>query len=187
MTSLSHGEDPEFESQRAHSLLTDPLSKPLSILCQVIFLSGSTSQPGYPTKETSMAKTSSHMLTRVKYHRIYMDARGETHFDTVAVEQSLAKAAPPAAPFYVSGDMPATRYRFYTFPPGWIGELHPAPARQFLALLSGGVEMETTDGTVRRFGPGDLVLLEDTSGRGHVTRNVGDGYAIFLVVPVPAS
>jgi hypothetical protein len=33
------------------------------------------------------------------------------------------------------------------------------------------MEMETTDGTVKRLGPGDLVLLEDTSGKGHVTRN----------------
>jgi len=63
----------------------------------------------------------------------------------------------------------------------------PAPTRQFLAFLSGEVKMETTDGTVRRFGPGDLVLLEDTSDRGHVTRNVGDGYAVFFVAPAPAA
>lgn len=133
-----------------------------------------------------MTKTFSPNLNQVTYHRIYTDPQGDSHFDTVTVEQSLARAAPPAAPFYVSEDGPASKYRFYTFEPGWIGELHPAPARQFLALLSGEVEMETTDGTVRRFGPGDLVLLEDTSGRGHVTRNVGDGYAAFLVVPTPA-
>jgi len=132
-----------------------------------------------------MTKTSSPNLTRVTYHRIYTDSQGDSHFDVVTVEQSLARAAPPAAPFYVSGDGPASKYRFYTFEPGWVGELHPAPTRQFLALLSGEVEMETTDGTVRRFGPGDLVLLEDTSGRGHVTRNTGNGYATFLVVPAP--
>jgi len=132
-----------------------------------------------------MTKTSTSNLTRLTYHRIYTDSQGDSHFDVVTVEQSLARAAPPAAPFYVSGDGPASKYRFYTFEPGWIGELHPAPTRQFLALLSGEVEMETTDGTVRRFGPGDLVLLEDTSGRGHVTRNTSDGYATFLVVPAP--
>jgi quercetin dioxygenase-like cupin family protein len=125
-------------------------------------------------------------LTRLEYIRVYPDADGESHCDTVVVKQSLAHGAPPAAPFYVSEDKAASKYRFYTFEPGWIGELHPAPARQFLALLSGEVEMETTDGTVRRLGPGDLVLLEDTSGKGHVTRNIGDGYAMFLVVPVPA-
>jgi hypothetical protein len=133
-----------------------------------------------------MTKTSTSNLTRLTYHRIYTDSQGDSHFDVVTVEQSLARAAPPAAPFYVSEDRAASKYRFYTFEPGWIGELHPAPTRQFLALLSGEVEMETTDGTVRRFGPGDLVLLEDTSGRGHVKWNTSDGYSTFLVVPAPA-
>ncbi|MGZ4885431.1 MAG: cupin domain-containing protein [Halobacteriota archaeon] len=105
----------------------------------------------------------------------------------MTIEQSLSNAAPPAAPFYVSEDRPASNYRFYSFEPGWIGELHPAPTRQFLALMSGAVEVETTDGMVRRFGPGDLILLEDTSGKGHVTRNIGDGYATFFVVPVPTA
>jgi uncharacterized cupin superfamily protein len=53
--------------------------------------------------------------------------------------------------------------------------------------MSGAVEMETTDGMKRRFLPGDLVLLEDTTGKGHVTRNIGEGYASYLVVPVPES
>ena len=135
--------------------------------------------------------TTSADLGQVTHHRIYADAKGESHFDTVTVEQSLASGAPPAAPFYVSGDRPASKYRFYTFAPGWIGELHPAPTRQLLVCLSGTVEMETTDGTVRRLGPGDLVLLEDVSTvstKGHVTRNVGGAYATFLAVPSsPAS
>ncbi len=134
-----------------------------------------------------MTQPSPHKITQVTYHRLYADAQGDSHFDTVTIEQTLARAAPPAAPFYVSADGPASKHRFYTFGPGWIGELHPAPTRQFLALMSGEVEMETTDGIVRRLGPGDLVLLEDTSGRGHVTRNIGDGYAMFLVVPVPVA
>jgi len=134
-----------------------------------------------------MTQTFSPNLTQVTYHRLYSDTQGDSHFDVVTIEQRLASGAPPAAPFYVSEDRPASKYRFYSFEPGWIGELHPAPTRQFLALMSGDVEMETTDGTVRRFGPGDLVLLEDTSGRGHVTRNIGDGYATFLVVPAPAA
>ena len=134
-----------------------------------------------------MTKKLSPTITKVTYHRIYSDAKGGSHFDTVTVEQSLATGAPPAAPFYISGDKPASKYRFYSFQPGWIGDWHPCPTRQFLALMSGAVEMETTDGTVRRLGPGDLVLLEDTSGKGHVTRNIGDGYSMFLVIPVPAA
>jgi hypothetical protein len=35
------------------------------------------------------------------------------------------------------------------------------------------VEVEASDGEVRRFGPGEAVLVEDTGGKGHITRNVG--------------
>lgn len=134
-----------------------------------------------------MAQKISPNLTIVTYHRLYTDAQGGSHFDTVTIEQNLATGAPPAPPFHISEDKPASKYRFYSFQPGWIGDWHPCPTRQFLALMSGEVEMETTDGTVRQLGPGDLVLLEDTSGKGHVTRNIGDGYAMFFVVPVPAA
>ena len=134
-----------------------------------------------------MSQTLPSTLARMTYHLVFADAQGGSHLDTMTVEQRLATAAPPAAPFYVSADGPASMYRFYSFEPGWIGELHPAPTRQFLACLSGAVEAETTDGEVRRLDEGDLILLEDTSGRGHVTRNIGDGYAMFLVVPVPAA
>ena len=134
-----------------------------------------------------MNETVSPNLNRVTYHRVYTDADGESHFDTVTVDQQRMIAAPPAPPLYVSGENPASKYLFYSFEPGWIGELHPAPTRQFLSLLSGEVEVETTDGTVKRFGPGALVLLEDTSGRGHITRNIGDGFLTFFVVPAPAS
>jgi hypothetical protein len=138
-------------------------------------------------RKINMTETISPNLNLVTYYRIYTDSKGDTHSDVVTVEQRLARAAPPAAPFYVSEDRPASKYRFYSFEPGWIGELHPAPTRQFLALLSGTVEMETTDGMVRVFRAGDLVLLEDTSGKGHLTRNIGDGFSTFLVVPIPVA
>ncbi len=132
-----------------------------------------------------MTQTTDPTLSRVTYLRVSADTSGGSRMDTVTVEQRLMQGAPPAAPFYVSADHAATKYRFYTFPPGWIGELHPAPTRQFLSLMSGAVEVETTDGETRRLDAGGLVLLEDTTGSGHVTRNIGDGYAMFLVVPAP--
>ena len=51
---------------------------------------------------------------------------------------------------------------------GW----HTAPRRQFVVMLRGSVEIQIGDGTMRRFGPGDIVLAEDTTGRGHVSRAV---------------
>jgi hypothetical protein len=39
--------------------------------------------------------------------------------------------------------------------------------------LSGQSEIEISDGTKRRFGPGDIFLVDDTKGRGHISRAVG--------------
>ena len=50
--------------------------------------------------------------------------------------------------------------------------------------LNGWVEYETGDGIVRRFNPGEIVLVEDTMGRGHITR-FDDGEQWFLHIPVP--
>jgi hypothetical protein len=38
--------------------------------------------------------------------------------------------------------------------------------------LTGSVEIETGDGTKRVLGPGDILLAEDTTGRGHISRAV---------------
>jgi len=160
----------------------------LSVIAIFVSASGCTPPPADDAGEmTPMTHTPPPDPTRVEYTRIYPDAQGESHFDTVVVEQSLATAAPPAPQFWVSAPGPASKYLFYSFGPGWTGDLHPAPARQFLALIRGAVEVETSDGAVMRFGPGDLILLEDTSGKGHRSRNVGDDYLTFFVVPAPAT
>jgi hypothetical protein len=58
---------------------------------------------------------------------------------------------------------------------GWHGEVaHPAPFRMLQSYLSGAVEVTASDGEARRFGPGSLLLLEDTHGQGHSTRVLED-------------
>ena len=44
---------------------------------------------------------------------------------------------------------------------GW----HTAPRRQWCITLSGSVEIGIGNGTVKTFGPGDVFLAEDTTGR----------------------
>jgi quercetin dioxygenase-like cupin family protein len=63
--------------------------------------------------------------------------------------------------------------------PDW----HQAPRKQFAINMTGDLEVEITDGTRRRIGAGDLVFLEDTTGRGHVTRALGPITNLFLHVP----
>ena len=62
---------------------------------------------------------------------------------------------------------------------------HNAPRRQLIASLNGHVEAHVGSGERRRFGPGDVLLAEDTRGRGHCTRSL-DGvgrWSLFIALP----
>jgi hypothetical protein len=48
--------------------------------------------------------------------------------------------------------------------------------------LAGQVEGETSDGERRVIGPGTIVLLEDTTGRGHRSRVLGTEHVVIGVV-----
>ena len=50
--------------------------------------------------------------------------------------------------------------------------------------LSGAVDIEIGDGTVRRLGPGDVLIAEDLTSQGHVTREVGPEPRVSLFVPL---
>lgn len=52
-------------------------------------------------------------------------------------------------------------------------DFHVAPRRQLVVNLTGSVEIEVGDGTKRILGPGTILLAEDTTGQGHISRNVG--------------
>jgi uncharacterized cupin superfamily protein len=52
-----------------------------------------------------------------------------------------------------------------------------------VVILRGRLEVQVSDGTLRRFAPGDLVLAADTTGRGHLSRTVGDEPIDALFIP----
>jgi hypothetical protein len=118
----------------------------------------------------------------VKYVRVYTDANGETHFEDIKVEFTKVEFAPPAPPLNVSAFMAASRFGFLSAPPGWYGYWHPVPQRQFIFYLAGEIEAEVSDGEVRRFGPGSVTLVEDTTGKGHTSRVVGSDEVLAVVV-----
>jgi hypothetical protein len=121
-------------------------------------------------------------MEKVKYTRVFADSAGESHIEEVEMALTATDFAPPAPPLNLSQFSPATRFGFINAPPGWSGDWHPAPARQMIFYLAGQTEGETSDGSRRRFGPGDIVLLEDTTGKGHRSRVVGDQEVLGVVV-----
>jgi len=78
----------------------------------------------------------------------------------------------------------ATGITFRLAPAGYVLNWHCAPRRQYTITLSGAAEIEVGDGTVAQVGPGDVLLAEDRSGQGHITRVVGTEPRFYAVVPL---
>ena len=116
------------------------------------------------------------------YTRVYADKDGESHFEDIEVEMTTVDFAPPAPPLNLSKFSKAENYGFLNASPGWVGHWHPAPKMQILFYLKGEIEAEVSDGEIRRFGPGSITLIEDTTCRGHKSRVIGDGEVLLAVV-----
>ena len=120
-------------------------------------------------------------MARAQYVRLYADADGESHFLDEEMELRSVNFAPPAPPLNVSAYTPTKQFALLSGPRGWVGDWHPTPTRQFMIWLSGEADIEVSDGEVRRFKPGSILLLEDTAGKGHVSRVVGGDVTVAVV------
>ena len=103
----------------------------------------------------------------MKYTRFYTGTDGETHFEDVEI--TLGE---PRNSSRLSTLEKTTGIIFRETSGDYYLDWHNAPRRQYIIILEGRVEIEVSDGTVRRFGPGDIMLAEDTTGRGHISRAV---------------
>lgn len=122
----------------------------------------------------------------MKYTRIYADPAGKSHFEDVEVELRQVNFAPPAPPLNLSSFSPALQYAFCSFPTGWWGDWHPAPQRQIFFLLSGETGAQVSDGEVRHFRAGNVLLVEDTAGKGHVSWVMSKTDSLAAVVQLPS-
>eukprot|EP00128_Syssomonas_multiformis_P000685 Colp12_sorted_trinity150504_noHs@22582 len=104
----------------------------------------------------------------MKATRLYTDEKGESHFEDFEIELEDAGDIGRLSKLYE-----AKGVIFRETPGSYDFTWHNAPKRQFVIMLSGGgVEMTASDGEVRRFYPGDITLLEDTTGKGHISKAI---------------
>jgi quercetin dioxygenase-like cupin family protein len=116
---------------------------------------------------------------------ITADDLGETHFVDREVELVAQPFAPPSPPMEVSAPVPAGQGVFFRLTPGWFGDWHPTPCLQYFVQTTGELEVQVSDGEVRRLVAGAVVYLEDTEGKGHTTRVVGDDAVCGVFVQLP--
>ena len=102
--------------------------------------------------------------------RVYSTADGGSRVEELAI-------SPDAKPIPVTR-MTAGAYRGAARVPDW----HNVPRKQFAINMTGELEVELTDRSRRKIGS-DLVFLEDTTGKGHITRALGPITNVFIQVP----
>jgi quercetin dioxygenase-like cupin family protein len=118
----------------------------------------------------------------VRYLRIYADAAGESHFETFEPRLTSRDLVPPAPPVEVSDAWSAATVVFVHIPSGWVDVPHCAPGRQLCTVLAGELDLITSDGEVQSVRAGDVVLVEDTTGKGHHGRVTSPGNVLLQFV-----
>ena len=109
-------------------------------------------------------------MESIKYTRLYAGPDGESHFEDREAPLEPYRDEPASITQIVG----AEGFNFRRNGPAYDLDWHPAPRRQFIVNLSGSVRIEASDGEVRVFGPGSILLVEDTTGKGHRSKHVGD-------------
>ncbi len=102
-----------------------------------------------------------------KVTRIYSDENGDSRFEDIVIPLHDAGEIG-----MLSETIPAKGIIFREVVPGYDYNFHNAPQKQYLVLIDGSIEIGTSLGELRQFHAGDVLLLEDTEGKGHRTRNL---------------
>jgi hypothetical protein len=118
----------------------------------------------------------------MKCLRIYATPDGESHFGDVDIATTMTPLFPNEAPLELSAQYPASSVRFVHIPAGMReAGFHTPPGRVLAVWLDGSVEFETSDGEVRQLTAGKAVLVEDTHGKGHISRHPPEGQNLILI------
>ena len=104
----------------------------------------------------------------MKVTRVYTDKNGETHFEDLDIklediQGDIIKMSKPIKAYDMA---------FSTLGGALSESWHTAPRKQAIVILDGDVDLEVSDGTKRRFTSGHVIVLEDTTGKGHTTHSV---------------
>ncbi|MEM7080083.1 MAG: hypothetical protein AAF513_15785 [Pseudomonadota bacterium] len=115
----------------------------------------------------------------MKITRIYTGDDQQSHFEDVEIElQDLGLGG------RLSDAWPANSVIFREVEGSYDLDFHNAPRRQLVVNLQGSVEIEVGDGTKRTLGSGEILLAEDTTGQGHISRAVNAEPRTCLFIPL---
>lgn len=112
----------------------------------------------------------------MKFTRIFTQ-NGQSYFEDLSI--SLSKGAIGE----ISSPIEVTQLIFGKVE--GIDEIswHNPPCSQYIIMLSGVMKIEVGSGQKRWFYPGDILLAEDITGQGHITRVLNKEPGKYMAIP----
>ena len=120
----------------------------------------------------------------MRYTRVYADAAGESHFEDVEAGGECRQALESDLTAVVSETFSVEGVFFRDVQTEASPVPHNAPYELFIIGLQGRFTIQVSDGELREFGPGSVILVQDTTGKGHVTKRLGDEERVTLMAPL---
>ena len=115
----------------------------------------------------------------MRIHNLYTDANGQSHFRDIEIEWVEERRGSK-----LSKRLPANGIIFRETQAEHDIDWHPAPRRQYIVNLDAGVKITASDGESRVIGVGEVILVEDITGKGHLSQHVEGKIRHSIFVPV---
>ena len=112
-------------------------------------------------------------------HNLYADDNGESHFRDIEIEWAEDRGYSQ-----LSEKMPANGIIFRRTIGEYNLDWHPAPRRQYIVNLDAAVKITASDGEVRTIKAGEIFLVEDIHGKGHLSASVDGKERHSLFIPI---
>jgi len=128
-----------------------------------------------PDSRTMLAQTREPVVMT----RLFTNSDGQTQAEDV----KMAFHGDP--PNEVSEMLKVAGVEIHRYPPGYVNDWHAASRRQMVITLSGRGEIEVAGGKKIVVGPGHVLIAEDVTGKGHITRVVGNEDRVTMQIPLP--
>ena len=113
--------------------------------------------------------------------RLYTGPDGQTHEDTTEIRLTPSKMYSEAE---VSEPVRVSQAQFFRLPKGKVQDWHNPAYRQYVVTLTGRGEIEIAGRQKILISPGRAILLENVTGKGHITRSLGSEDLTFFAVPL---
>ncbi len=104
--------------------------------------------------------------------RIFTGDDGQSHFEELDLPTETVQRIPTK---------PGEDLVFRKSAEDSFSDWHHPSRRQYLFVIDGRMEVSVGDGTSRQFQVGDVLLAEDLTGQGHVTKSIGGSYTSVSV------